>query len=56
METINDVMKFLNQMEVFKILSGIEYNTFKIIRKTLTDEFENVDVDELLEVLKNVDD
>ena len=56
METINDVMNFLNQMEVFKCLTGIEYNTFKIIRKILTDEFENDDVDKLVEVLKNLDD
>ena len=33
METINDLMNFLNQMEVFKTLTGIEYNTFKIIKK-----------------------
>ena len=56
METINDEMNFLNQMEVFKILTDIEYNTFNIIRKILTDEFENVDVDKLVEVLKNLDD
>ena len=56
METTNDVKKFLNQMQVFKILTGIEYNTFKIIRKILTDEFENDDVDKLVEVIKNLDD
>ena len=43
-------------MEVFKFLTGIENNTFKIIRKILTDEFENDDVDKLVEVLKNLDD
>ena len=56
METINDVKSFLNQMEVFEILTGIEYNTFNIIRKILIDEFEIVDVDKLVKVLKNLDD
>ena len=55
METINDVLSFLNQMEVFKILTGIEYNTFNIIGKILINEFENVDVDKLVKVLKNLE-
>ena len=42
-------------MEMFKILTGIEYNTFNIIRKILIDEFEDVDLDKLVEMLRNLD-
>ena len=56
METTNDVINFLNQMELFKIESGLQYDTFNIIRKILIDEFEDINVDELYELLKNIDD
>ena len=56
METINDVLNFLNQMEIYKILTSIEFSTFNIIRKILTDEFENIDLDKLVEKLKTLDD
>ena len=45
METINEVLNFLNQMERFNTVSGVEYNTFKVIRKILIDEFTDVDVE-----------
>ena len=56
METINDVLNFLNQKEIFRIISGLEYNTFNIIRKILIDEFNNIDDDKLIGILKNLDD
>ena len=56
METIYDVINFLNQTELFKIENGIHYNTFKIIRKILLDEFEDINLDELYEMLRNLDD
>ena len=56
METIIDVLNFLNEMEMFNILSGVEYDTFKVIRKILIDEFTDVDVDNLVEMLGTVDD
>ena len=56
METINDVLKFLNQMEIYNIVSGVELNTFIIIRKILINEFENVDLDKLVELIKTLDD
>ena len=28
MKTINDVMDYLNQMELFNIISDVEYNAF----------------------------
>ena len=33
METINDVLNFLNQMEIYNILTVVELSTFNIIRK-----------------------
>ena len=56
MKTTNDVMNFLNQMKLFDIISGVEYNTFMIIRKILIDEFSNVDFDKLIELLRTFDD
>ena len=56
METINDVLTFLNQIELFRIISGLDYITFNIIRKILINEFNNIDDDKLIEVLKNLDD
>ena len=56
METINDVLNFLNQIELFEIISGLDYNTFNIIRKILKDEFNNIDDDKLIGILRNLDD
>ena len=33
METITDVSKFLNQMDTFNILTGVQCDTFNKIRK-----------------------
>ena len=56
METINDVLNFLNQIELFRTMSGLDYITFNIIVKILIDEFNNIDDDKLIEILKNLDD
>ena len=56
METINDVLIFLNQMEIYNILTGVELSTFNIMRKTLIDEFEDIDLDKLVQMLKTLDD
>ena len=45
METINDVLSFLNQMEMLNIIAGVEYHTFNNIRKILIDEFNKIDLD-----------
>ena len=45
METINDVLKFLNQMKVSNILTGVELSTFNIIKKLLIDEFGDIDLE-----------
>ena len=54
METINDMIKFLTQMELFKIENGIHYNTFNMIRKFLIDEFEDIKLDEIYQMLRNL--
>ena len=56
MQTINDVLNFLNQMEIFNILTVVELSTLNIIRKILIDEFENINLDKLVEMLKTLDD
>ena len=56
METFNDALNFLNQMEIYNILTGVELNTFIIMRKISTDEFETIDLDKLVEMLKTLDD
>ena len=56
METINDVLNFPNQREIFRIITGLDYNNFKIIRKILIDEFNNIDDDKLIKILRNLDD
>ena len=56
METINDVLNFLIQMELYNILTGVELSTFNIIRKILLDEFENIDLDKLVEMLRTLND
>ena len=45
METVNNVLIFLNQMEMFKIEYGIDHNVFKNLRKILIHEFEDVNSD-----------
>ena len=56
METVNNVLSFLNQVEMFKIEYGIDYSVFKKMRKILIDGLENVDLDGLVEVLGTLDD
>ena len=56
METINDVLSFLNQMEMFNFMAGVEYHTFNNIRQILIDEFNNIYLDKLVEMLRTLDD
>ena len=43
-------------MEIYNIITGLELNTFNIFRKILIDEFENINLDKLVEMLKTLDD
>ena len=48
---ISVVLDFLNQMEIYKILTGLEKGIYEIIRKNLITEFKDDDVDKLFEIL-----
>ena len=54
-KTINVILDFLNQMEIYKILTGLEAGIYDIIRKKLITEFENDDLDKLFEILTSFD-
>ena len=56
METINDVLNVLNQMEIYNILTVVELGTFNIFRKNLIDEFEKINLDNIVEKLRTLDD
>ena len=43
-------------MEIYNIVSGVELNNFIIVRKILIDESENIVLDKLIEMMKNLDD
>ena len=52
---INIVLDFLNQMEIYKVLSALESGFYIILRKNLITEFENDDIDKLFEILTSFD-
>ena len=54
METINDVMIFLNQLGIYNFIRGVEY-TSNNIKNILMDEFIYGDVDKLVEMLGTPD-
>ena len=56
METIDHVLSFVNQKEIYNLLTSVELSTFNIIEKILKDEFENINLDILVEMLKSFDD
>ena len=56
METIIYVLNFLNHLEIFNILTGLQCDTFNVIRKILIEEFQNAVLDKLVELLRNLDD
>ena len=54
-KTITVILDFLNQMEIKKVLTGLESGIFNIIRKKLITEFKDDDVDKLFEILTSFD-
>ena len=54
--TINVVLDFLNQMEIYKILTGLEAGIYKIKRNDLIIVFEGDTLDKLFEILTSFDD
>ena len=56
METINDVINFLNKLDFAGYLESSDYEKFNCIKKVLTDEFQDVNSEKLLSMLSIVDD
>ena len=56
METIIDVLHFLNKLLFVGYLENDDYENFKCIKKVLTDEFQDVNSEKLLYMLGIVDD
>ena len=52
---IDIILDFLNQMEIYKVLTGVEAGFYNILRENIIKEFENGDVDNLFEILSLFD-
>ena len=56
METINDVLHFLNYIDSVADLENHEYSNFDRVKKVLKDNFQDVDLGQLIHMLGVVDD
>ena len=56
METINDVLHFLNYLDSVADLENHEYSNFGRVKKGLKDNFQDVDSEQLIHMLGVVDD
>ena len=56
METINDVLHFLNYLDSVADLENHEYSNFDRVKKVLKDNFQDVDLGQLIHMLGVVDD
>ena len=56
METINDVLHFLNYLDSVPDLENHEYCNFGRVKKVLKDNFQDVDLEQLIHMLGVVDD
>ena len=56
METINDVLNFLNYLDFVADLGSGEYSNFNLIKNVLIDNFQDTDSEQLIHMLGFVDD
>ena len=56
METINHVLLFLNRLDFVADLESGDYKNFNCIQKVLTDEFQDVNSEKLINMLGVLDD
>ena len=56
METINDVLHFLNYLDTVADLENHEYSNFDRVKKVLKDNFQDADLGQLIHMLGVVDD
>ena len=54
-KTIDTILEFLNQMEIYKILSGVEAGIYNILRNGMINEFKECDKDSLFEIVSLFD-
>ena len=52
---VSVILNFLNQMEIYKVLTGVEVGIYNIIRNDLITEFTNDNPDKLFEILTSFD-
>ena len=55
METINDVLHFLNKLVFVAYLEGSDYEKLNCIEEVLANEFEDVDSENLINMLDFID-
>ena len=56
METINDVQHFLNYSDFVGDLGSDEYSNFKPVKNVLTNNFQDTDSEQLIQMLGVIDD
>ena len=56
METINDVLHFLNYIDSVADLENHEYSNFGRVKKVLKDNFQDVDLEQLIHMLGVIED
>ena len=56
METINDLLHFLHYLDFIGDLRSDEYTNFNRIKNVLTDNFQDVDSEQLIHMLGVIDD
>ena len=52
---INIILAFLNQMEIYKVLTAVDFGIYDILRNEIIGLFKDCDVDKLFEILTSYD-
>ena len=52
---INNILNLLNQMEIYKVLTALDFGIYDILRNEIMVIFEDYDVDKLFEILTSYD-
>ena len=55
-KTINVILDFLNQMEIYKVLTAVDFGIYNLLRNDLIIVFEGDNLDKLFEILSSFDD
>ena len=54
-KSIDSILDFMNQMDIYKILTGVEAGIYNILRKDIINEFGDGDIDKLFEIVSSFD-